>query len=113
MGGTVSAPGRLGLAALVLALVGNIPIIAATIIFAILFGLIGGNGSVFESLFGFLAVIGPVVPLAFGALSLTALALGIAATVRGPGRRDGITAIVIVVVVPLLAFGVLGALILF
>ena len=97
---------RLGFAAFVLALVANIPLIAASVIFAIL--TMGTRGSVFEALGELLAVIGPIVPAVFGGLSLLALILGIAANVRVPGQRDGVTAIVIVVAGPVLAFAVLG-----
>ena len=104
---------RLGLAALVLALITAIPVLAATIIFAILFGALGGSSSVFETLGDFFSTIGPIVPCIFGGLGLLALALGVAANVRQPGQRDGVTAIVIVVAVPVLAFLAIGALILF
>ena len=97
---------RLGFAAFVLSLVANIPLIAASVIFAIL--TMGTRGSVFEALGELLAVIGPIVPAVFGGLSLLALILGIAANVRVPGQRDGVTAIVIVVAGPVLAFAVLG-----
>ena len=97
---------RLGFAAFVLALVANIPLIAASVIFAIL--TMGTRGSVFEALGELLAVIGPIVPAVLGGLSLLALILGIAANVRVPGQRDGVTAIVIVVAGPVLAFAVLG-----
>lgn len=97
---------RLGFAAFVFALVANIPLIAASVIFAIL--TMGTRGSVFEALGELLAVIGPIVPAVFGGLSLIALILGIAANVRVPGQRDGVTAIVIVVAGPVLAFAVLG-----
>ena len=97
---------RLGFAAFVLALVANIPLIAASVIFAIL--TMGTRGSVFEALGELLAVIGPIVPAVVGGLSLLALVLGIAANVRVPGQRDGVTAIVIVVAGPVLAFAVLG-----
>jgi len=101
---------RLGFAAFVLALVANIPLIAASVLFAIL--TMGTRGSVFEALGELLAVIGPIVPAAFGGLSLLALVLGIVANVRVPGQRDGVTAIVIVVAGPVLAFAVLGVAIL-
>ena len=91
------------MAALVFALVANIPVLAATVIGAILVS--GTRGSVFDALGELLAPIGPVVPGVFGGLSLLALILGIVATVRG--QRDGITAIVIVVATPLLAFSAL------
>ena len=97
---------RLGFAAFVLALVANIPLIAASVIFAIL--TMGTRGSVFEALGEMLAVIGPIGPAVLGGLSLLALILGIAANVRVPGQRDGVTAIVIVVAGPVLAFAVLG-----
>ena len=97
---------RLGFAAFVLALIANIPLIAASVIFAIL--TMGTRGSVFEALGELLAVIGPIGPGVLGGLSLLALILGIAANVRVPGQRDGVTAIVIVVAGPVLAFAVLG-----
>ena len=97
---------RLGFAAFVLALVANIPLIAASVIFAIL--TMGTRGSVFEALGELLAVIGPIVPGIFGGISLLALIFGIAANVRVPGQRDGVTAIVIVIASPLLALLVLG-----
>ena len=97
---------RVGFAAFVLALVANIPLIAASVIFAIL--TMGTRGSVFEALGELLAVIGPIGPGVLGGLSLIALILGIAANVRMPGQRDGVTAIVIVVAGPVLAFAALG-----
>ena len=97
---------RLGFAAFVLALVASIPLIAASVIFAIL--TMGTRGSVFDALGELLAAIGPIVPSVFGGISLLALVLGIAANVRVPGQRDGVTAIVIVIAAPLLAFLVLG-----
>ncbi len=100
---------RLGLAAFVLSLIGGIPVLAASVIFALLAS--ASRGSVFEALGELLAVIGPVVPSIFGGISLLALILGIAANVRQPGQRDGVTAIVIVVAVPLLAFLILGVVI--
>ena len=104
MGGAVSS--RLGFAAFVLALIANIPLIAASVIFAIL--TMGTRGSVFEALGELLAVIGPIGPGVLGGLSLLALILGIATNVRMPGQRDVVTAIVIVVAGPVLAFAVLG-----
>ena len=101
---------RLGLAALVLSLVGSIPLLAGSVIFALLVS--GTRGSVFDALGELLAVIGPIVPSAFGGISLLALILGIVATVRVPGQRDGIAAIVIVVATPLIAFAILFAVIL-
>jgi len=97
---------RIGLAAFVLALVANIPLVAATIIGAILVS--GTRGSVFDALGELLAILGPIAPSVFGAISLLALILGIAANVRTPGQRDGVTAIVIVFAAPLLAFLVLA-----
>jgi len=102
---------RLGLAALVLSLVGSIPLLAGSVIFALLVS--GTRGSVFDALGELLAVIGPIVPSIFGGISLLALILGIVATVRVPGQRDGIAAIVIVVAAPLIAFAILFAVIAF
>jgi len=102
---------RLGLAALVLSLIGNIPLLAGSVIFALLVS--GTRGSVFDALGELLAVIGPIVPSIFGGISLLALILGIVATVRVPGQRDGIAAIVIVVAAPLIAFAILFAVIAF
>ena len=103
MGGAVS--GRVGLAALVLALVANIPVIAAAIIFAILVS--GTRGSVVEALGELLAVVGPIVPAVLGGISVLALVLGIVAVARG--QRDGITAIVICAAAPLVAFAIVAA----
>ena len=107
MGRTMNT--RLGLAALVLSLVGSIPLLAGSVIFALLAS--GTRGSVFDALGELLAVIGPVVPSVFGGISLLALVLGVVANVRVPGQRDGIAAIVIVVAAPLIAFGILGVVI--
>ena len=101
---------RLGFAAFVLALIANIPILAATIIGAILVS--GTRGSVFDGLAELLSITGPIVPSVFGGISLLALILGISANVRQTGQRDGVTAIVIVLATPVLAFLVLGAVIL-
>lgn len=95
----------LGLWALVLALIANIPVIAGLAIFAILVS--GTRGSVFGALGELLAVVGPVVPLTLAGISLIALVLGIAAVARG--QRDGVTAIVIVGATPALAFAVVAA----
>ena len=100
---------RLGLAALVLSLVGSIPLLAGSVIFALLVS--GTRGSVFDALGELLAVVGPIVPGIFGGISLLALILGIVATVRVPGQRDGIAAIVIVLAAPLIAFTILGVVI--
>ena len=96
---------RLGMAGLVLALVASIPVLAATIIGGILVS--GTRGSVFDALGELLAPIGPVVPSVIGCISLLALGFGVAANVRDPGQREGVTAIVIVVATPLLALLVL------
>lgn len=100
---------RLGLAALVLALIGAIPVLAGSIIFALLVA--GTRGSVFEALGELLAPIGPVVPSVFGGISLLALILGVVANVRMPGQREGVAAIVIVVAAPLITFAILGVVI--
>ena len=97
---------RLGLAALIVALVASIPVLAGFIIFAILS--MGTRGSVFETLGELVAPIGPIVPSIIGGLSLLALALGVAANVRHPGQREGVAAIVIVASVPVLALVALG-----
>ena len=102
----MSAGSRVGFAAFVLSLVGGIPLLAASVIFALLVS--GTRGSVFDALGELLAAIGPIVPSVFGAISLLALILGVVANVRQPGQRDGVTAIVIVVAVPVLAFLILG-----
>ena len=95
----------------VLALFANIPLLAATIIFAILMS--GTSAGVFESLGELLVVIGPIGPIVFAAVSLVAMALGVATNVLCPGQRDGVAAIAIAFLVPMLAFGVLFLLVLF
>ena len=97
--------GRLGLVALVLALVANIPVIAGAIIFAILVS--GTRGSVFEALGELLAVVGPIVPAVLGGLSALALALGIVAIARG--QRDGITAVIVCAAAPLIGVALIAA----
>ena len=96
---------RLGFAAFVLSLIGSIPLLAASVIFGLLVS--GTRGSVFDALGELLAVVGPVVPSVFGGIGLLALVLGVAANVRQPGQRDGVTAIVIVLAAPVIALGVL------
>lgn len=93
---------RIGFAAFVLSLIGGIPLLAASVIFALLVS--GTRGSVFDALAELLALIGPIVPSIFGGISLLALILGVVANVRVPGQRDGVTAIVIVFAAPLVAF---------
>jgi hypothetical protein len=111
MGGTLMPGARLGMAAFVIALIANIPVLAAMVIGGILVS--GTRGSVFDAFGELLALIGPIVPSVFGGLSLLALVLGVAANVRKPGQRDGVTAIVIVFATPIVAFAILFAVIAF
>lgn len=110
---TDTRPSRLGTAAVTLAIISNAPILAGAIIFAIIFGLVGGGGSVFHTLVDIPATIGWVVPGIFAGVSLLALVLGLIAALRNNGQRDGITAAAIVLGAPLLAFGMLAAIALF
>ena len=102
---------RLGFAAFVLSLIGSIPLLAASVIFGLLVS--GTRGSVFDALGELLAVVGPIVPSVFGGIGLLALILGVAANVRQPGQRDGVTAIVIVLAAPVMAFLALFVAVLF
>ena len=102
---------RLGFAAFVLSLIGSIPLLAASVIFGLLVS--GTRGSVFDALGELLAVVGPIVPSVFGGIGLLALVLGVAANVRQPGQRDGVTAIVIVLAAPVMAFLALFVAVLF
>jgi hypothetical protein len=99
---------RLSTTALVLAIVANAPLLAFTIVFALVLGIVGGNVGVFASLADVVAAIGPIPLVIVGGISAVALVLGVVAAARG--HRDGITAAGIAMGTPVLCFVILAVL---